>query len=229
MSIYISASGLKDYLNCSKQLGYRLFESEKAESTIYQTIGLIAHKAIEKHWDNQIEAVKFIESASFKVGLDFVNTEKIKFYIDKFFKDFRPLLYNNDGIEKRFKLKIADDVFLVGVFDRITQGLIFDWKTTNRPPQNIDSDVQFVLYHYAYENLYNKKPLGLYFASLYSGKLISYHHNQNYQELIFNEILPQMVYDIRKKNFIKEGIFKKTCYMCNYKKDCLKEINGLAS
>ena len=116
-----------------------------------------------------------------------------------------------------------DNVFLVGKIDRISGGNIFDWKTARRPPSRLDTDVQFILYHFAYKTLFGKEPTGIYYGALSTGELVKYNHNEKYEELLLKSLLPKMIFDISQQNFQRDGLFKKSCYRCNYKKDCLKD------
>jgi len=58
---------------------------------------------------------------------------------------------------------------------------------------------------------------------LSTGELIRYTHNEKYEELLLKSLLPKMIFDISQQNFQRDGLFKKSCYRCNYKKDCLKD------
>lgn len=228
MAINISASLVKDYLRCSNQARYRLEEPDKATPTVYMTIGNIVHSAIEKHWDNKEKALKYPYNHSFNSAMIQRDLNSIEHYINTFFDHFVQHLSKDDVIEKFFKLKLENGVYLVGKFDRISDGILYDWKTSSTVPSNINDDPQFIIYDYAFNRIYGTHPASNFFASLSTGKLVPYSFDKLYFNELFNKVFPNLINDIRNGNYKRDGIFRKgTCFKCIYKNDCLKRESNV--
>jgi CRISPR/Cas system-associated exonuclease Cas4 (RecB family) len=221
--IFVSYSAISDYLKCSMQVYYRIFEPELKLPNREMIIGNITHKVIEKAWQNLDVALGLGKSLCDKENVDAVGKQSVEHFIHTFFEKFTPLLTKEDKIEKFFKVKLYDDVYLVGKFDRITRGLVIDWKTNANPPKHIDGDPQFILYDLAYRLIYEKPAEGIYFASLKNGNLIRYTESKEHAQAMTEHIIPSFVADVRNKSFIKTGLFTGACYRCPYKTPCLGE------
>ena len=225
MSIYISASLLEDFISCNRKVYYRINKPELQIQNTEMVLGEIVHSAIEKFSDNLEKGFDFIDK---QIDLRLEGSPTGKGFaqncFNTYFEHFARFTTPNDSIEIRFKLPWDKDVFLVGKIDRISDGNVFDWKTARNPATNIDGNIQFILYHYAYKHMYNKIPSGVFYAALTTGKLIRYGHDEAAQRTLFNEIIPQAVLAIRKGDFTRSGIFRRACFKCSYKEDCLKEF-----
>lgn len=224
--IFVSYSAIRDYLSCGQKVYYRIFEPELKVSNREMIIGDITHKVIEKAWQNLDVALGLGKSLCEKENVDAVGRQSVEHFIHTFFENFVPLLTKEDKIEKFFKVKLYDDVYLVGKFDRISRNLIFDWKTNATPPKSIDNDPQFILYNLAYSMIYEKPPEGIYFGKLKDGGLIRYNESKDHSETLIEKIIPEFVETVRKKSFIKTGLFTGQCYRCPYKATCLGDKNG---
>lgn len=225
--IFISASLIKDYIKCSQMAYYRIFEPELKVSNKDMIVGDIVHKVIEKAWQDKDVALNLAKAMWDKQGVDKVGQQSIEHYVHTFFENFKPLVSKGDSIEKFFKVKLYDDVFLVGKFDRITRELVIDWKAESNPRKSIDNDPQFIIYDLAYNLIYGKKSQGIYYASLKDGKLVRYNESKQHVETIIEKIIPCYVDDIRNKKFIKTGLFNGSCYRCPFKIPCLGENYGV--
>jgi len=223
MAIYVSASSLKDFIKCSKKVYYRIFEPSLAVQSEASTLGIIAHKILEQSWDDKERAVSLASKMCLQENLGDHAINSIETYVHTYFEKFSKLLKPSDLIEHRFKVKLDTDVFLVGVFDRVSAGNVYDWKTTTKTPTRIDNDIQFNIYNMAYKMLFNSPPTGLYLASLREGRLVRYVESKQHIDTLRNGIIPEFVETIRKKEFIKSGLFSNQCYYCPYKTDCLSK------
>lgn len=221
MAIHISASALKDYVTCSQKVYYRIFETGEAVPSREMLMGTITHKVLEKEWSSDGAAFTLIDELCKKYNLDYTSRNSIQHFVGTYFDKFRIMVTDEDKIEKRFKVKLYDDVYLVGVFDRITRGTVIDWKTTAKPPKKIDQDIQFILYDLAYNLIYNKPCEGLYLAALSNGSLVRYSESKLHVDTLMNGLVPEFVETIRKKSFKREGLFNGACYRCPYKQICL--------
>lgn len=224
--IYLSASSINDYLECSMRYYYRRFRSSEAVTPYYMTIGTIVHQALEKFWSDEKKALEFARFSSFDHPLTDKHKSKIFKHIKNYFKYFHPLVNKEDKVERFFTLQIDTDIFLRGKFDRLVGDKIFDWKTSEKPPYTVDNDVQFIIYNYAYRKLYNERPSGVYYAALKTGELISFNQRIENERILFKEIIPKMVADIKAENYIHEGKLKffSTCQNCQYKETCWDEL-----
>lgn len=226
MSTFISASMLNDYLLCSNKVFYRIFVKGISVPTEYMLIGTVVHKAIESFWNDKNKAILQSKNHAKQLNLAQKNINYIEHCIQTYFDNFEKFMTDKDEIEKNFKIKLYDDVHLVGKIDRISNGVIYDWKTSTKPPTKLLGDVQFIVYNYAYNLLYGKPPVASFLASLSTGNLVPYEHSDTHSVELFENVIPSLVRDIKNKSFRKEGIFKKgTCRFCSYKEDCLKGIN----
>jgi CRISPR/Cas system-associated exonuclease Cas4 (RecB family) len=228
MAIHISASLLEDYLSCNRKVYYRTIRSETQVQNKEMVIGEVVHSAIEKYWDDQIDAHMF---STRELAIRLPNDADAALFADNsiksYFECFRQFLTPDDKIELKFKIPFGKDVFIVGKMDRISNGSIFDWKTARTPPKSISSSVQFVLYNWAYKKLYNSEPSGVYYAALASGALIRYKHQLMVEAVLLDEIIPQAIAAMKNKEYIRNGIFRKSCYRCPYQYACLKELNDV--
>jgi PD-(D/E)XK nuclease superfamily protein len=225
--VFVSASVIKDYLKCSQMAYYRIFEPELKISNREMVIGDIVHKAIEKAWQDKDVALNLAFSLCKKQDVDAVGVQSVEHFINTFFERFSFLLSKEDKVEKFFKIKYYDDVYLVGKFDRINKGTVLDWKTTANPPKKVDNDPQFIIYDLAYTLLYGNRPEGLYYASLKEGNLIRYNESKEHSTTLIEKVIPRFVEDVRRKNFAKTGLFSGACYRCPFKVPCLGEKSGL--
>ena len=224
MSINISASLLKDYIACSNQANFRLNYPDAQKQSVYMMIGNIVHKAIELYWNNKDSAIEYVESVmkAYKFSNREANT--LKTYLYGFFDSFSNKLTDSDLIENFFKLKLDNNIYLVGKFDRVSGNSVYDWKAVSSPPNSIDDDVQFITYYHAYRKLYKKEPSDVYFASLSDGNLIKYNYDKMHFTELFDNIVPNLIVDIKTNNFKREGLFRKgVCYKCSYKQRCLNK------
>lgn len=223
MAIYVSASSLNDFISCSQKVNYRLFGKEKEVPSKEARIGSITHKVIEQKWNDLNQALELANTLSRQEGLDSLSNNMIESFVHTYFENFKQHLSEKDLIEHKFKIKIDKDVFLVGVMDRVSNGNVFDWKTSKTTPTRLDNNVQFIIYNMAYNRVFNSSPAGLYLASLREGKMVRYVESKLHTDILLNNIIPDFINTVRKKDFIKTGVFNGSCYYCPYRKSCLSE------
>jgi len=226
MALYLSASLLKEYVSCNRKVYYRTNRPDIAIQNIGMIVGEIVHKAIELYWNNQEGSYEYMLS-EMKRRLPNEPTNFASDCLYVYHNNFSNLTSEEDSVEVKFKLPYEKDVFIVGMMDRITvAGNILDWKTEANPPSNISNEIQFILYNWAYKRIYNKEPSGVYFASLRTGHLVKLNYDAVKENILVNEIIPLAIKDIRNKNYVRNGIFRKGCYKCQYSNTCLADIGG---
>lgn len=221
MSIFVSASSLQDYINCQNKVHYRIFEKGVDVPSREMLMGTITHKILEKHWSSVEDAQLAVIKLSSEAGLDLIGMGSVHHFISTYFENFRKLVDKGDSVEKRFKVKMTGDTYLVGVFDRVTRGTVIDWKTSANPPKKLENNVQFIIYNLAYNLLYKRPPEGLYLAALSNGSLVRYSESKEHTDTLITRIIPEFVEAVRTKSFIKTGLFNGSCYRCPYKTLCL--------
>jgi len=228
--IQVSASMIKDFLTCSQRVYYRINRPEQAEKGTELVVGDIVHHLMEEVNKNPDFDVKKYLNEKYS-NLPEKSMNKIMSCMYNFWTYFQPLLSENDIVEGFFKLEFSSNILVVGRIDRVNldRGILIDWKTGSKAPFNIDNDVQFILYHWAYRKLYNRLPNVVALASLGTGKLIQYHHNETYEKYLFENIIPKLAHAIKEGAFYKEGMFgyvsngrlSTSCGYCPFQRTCL--------
>lgn len=218
MSFHLSASSIKDFLVCPARWYYRINYPEQATKTKEMVLGTIVHDTIEKYWDNQEEGIIYATQRASEVD---VNNKKLFHCLNSFYNHFIEYVGKEDKIEMEFSVKFSKDVDIVGRIDRISNGLVFDWKTTEKPPENIDNDVQFIIYYESYKKIFGCYPVGIYYVSLTDDKFLSYQPDQNLIDELYKGIIPYIIKTIKRNDFPKSGLYDKySCNYCSYKRVC---------
>jgi hypothetical protein len=188
-------------------------------------IGLIVHKAIELYWDNEVLSQEYLYGEMTK-RLPNEDISYASHCLHTYHSVFQYLILEGSTAEERFKIPLVPNVFVVGTMDRISNGTIFDWKTDRYPLKNVSRTPQFILYNWAYKKLYGHQPAGVYYAALSSGSLVKFNYDPVVEKILIEGIIPQIVRDMKNKNYIPNGIFTKSCYKCQYSTICQKDIGG---
>lgn len=221
MSIYLSASSIADFIKCPQKVLYRLKKTVPMVESKAMYVGSAVHLALEKGWNNRDKAQSIGRSEGKSKGLAKADLTNIEFYIDMFFLNFKQYVSDGDLIEHHFKVPLHDDVFLVGKMDRVSKGNIYDWKTGSSFSKKTESDVQCIIYEYAYERLFSKKPASVCIAALGKGEIYPYKRDELYVAEIFNNIIPRMIKTIKNGSYERLGLFNHSCFMCPYRAGCL--------
>lgn len=247
---YISASALTSYLSCKNK--YYLINYLKVDKpmTIPMALGIGIHEAVEKNEDDNLKGMfatfqtKFLEileggNIQMKSNLiRVVNTAKylsigkakLEAYCEAV-KDLEPLTYPK---EYKFKVKLDRDITLVGRIDQIRENSIYDIKTGEWPPSEelIKKDLQFTIYAYAYKQLLQRNPEGLYWFLLGHKEKKRAKTIEGIPQVIemrprtredFDEmehIIRSVISDIKAKKFYPEYSYQ--CRTCTVKDFCIK-------
>lgn len=228
--IQLSASMIKDFLVCSQRVYFRLNASEVAEKGPELLVGDLVHRFLEEINKNPAFNYQEYLNKNFR-DLPEKSKDKIANCMKNYNSYFQPLLSETDKVETFFKISYSPNILIVGRIDRINEerGILIDWKTGNKAPFNIDTDIQFILYHWAYRMLYHKPPSLVALASLGTGKLIQYNHKPTHERILFDTIIPKVAHAIKENQFYKEGIFdyvshgtlSTACTYCPFQRVCL--------
>jgi hypothetical protein len=222
MPIYLSASSIGDFIDCPQKVLYRIKKTVPQVPSKYMHIGNAAHYAIEHGWQDRTKAISLMREKAKEFGLRKPDVVNLEFMMDIFFLNFRDRLQDNDEIELTFKLHLYDDVFIVGKIDRISNGNLFDWKTSSKLPSRLGNDPQCIIYNWAYEKLKGKKPASVNLCGLATGELVPYVPDELCNDELFGNIIPRMIRTIRHDSYERLGMFNHSCFQCPYKQGCLR-------
>ena len=222
MPVYLSASSIADFVRCPQMVFYRINKPFPTSLTRESIMGEVVHKVVEKAWNDRSKATQLFAQLCRENRATQSEVTNYGFALDLFFLNFASQLTTEDTIEYSFKVPLYDDVFIVGKMDRISKGRIYDWKTGN-VSKNTSSNVQCIIYEYAYEALFKKKPDEVLIASLKDGQIYPYMRNEFYRKELFEGVIPAMIQSLRNNNFSRMGVFSNSCARCYYKSGCLKE------
>ncbi len=184
--IHISASNLRDFWACNKRYQYRITSARASVSTVYMNFGSVVHEGIEiyetssksmeeitkwslEEWDQIYSASSSFMGKVPKPPRSFKNMYKS--YEENMVSWFPD---GDSTIEKLFKIPYdkSRNIYVTGKMDRIDSGGVYDWKTGAKAPSENDlNDIQFYLYRWAHEKLYESLPDNVYYGHLASGKL----------------------------------------------------------
>ena len=140
---------------------YRITKPFPVEVSKEMLIGTAMHKILESGWEDNNTAYKLVDEMVAKYGFTKSDKVNMSFMVDMFFLNFSNLVSSTDMIEHNFKLKLYEDVFLVGKMDRISNGNVIDWKS-GKVAKNVDNDVQCMIYDFAYTKLFGNNRITSY-------------------------------------------------------------------
>jgi len=223
MSIYISASSISDYLKCEKVVDFRINAPERGVQNENMLIGSMVHNIIEKYWNDEKKGTEELTLQLNALNFGKQLNNKALTSIGNFYTNYASLFKETDLVEHRFKIKLHDDVYLVGKMDRISDDMVYDWKTAFKPPTELTTDPQFIIYYTAFVKLFEKQPTSVFGVYLMHNKIIPYVPDKYYIDLLYNGIMPRMISDIRNKALPKSGRFKGICDKCIFNKHCFEE------
>jgi CRISPR/Cas system-associated exonuclease Cas4 (RecB family) len=231
--MYLSATAIKDWLECPQRLGYRL-QGIKQEPTVWMARGTAVHETIENQSITTVEDAKqffFIrfaellaeENPKFPYRVTFANlvaeSNQMLDYYYNWVNIHEPPIRE---IELQFKIRIRD-IEYSGKIDQIRGNNVYDWKTrTSKVPDVVlKSDYQFTLYGMVYKELYGDYPENLYYGNLYAGQLIKMERTRKdykYLEDVSGKIIFAAENEIFPRNY---GEY--TCKNCAYRYKCFND------
>jgi hypothetical protein len=183
--VYLSATAMKDWLECPQRLEYRL-AGEPQQATVYMLRGTAVHETIENQGIQTFEDAKqffFIRFSEllvenqpeFPYNASFASMTKQSYImLDNYYNIINVTEPPIKSIELQFNVEI-NGVAFAGRIDQIRGNNIYDWKTKTDVLDKvfINTDYQFTLYGMAYKELFGDYPDNIYYGHLFSGKLIS--------------------------------------------------------
>ncbi|MFA6533143.1 MAG: ATP-dependent DNA helicase [Patescibacteria group bacterium] len=173
-----SYSQLNSYKTCPLQYKYQYVLKIPTTSTAAESFGSAIHKTLQDFYskfllNKKIDKKRLLEIYKqdwIPVGYSSkAHEERMKREGEKILKNYFDKFHSGDlriiGLEKLFKIKIADDIFLTGKIDRIDQFNkneieIIDYKTGKKPVEKeLAKSLQLTIYSLAAQdkNFLNKK------------------------------------------------------------------------
>lgn len=235
-----SYSQLNSYKTCPLQYKYQYVLKIPTTSTAAESFGSTIHKALQDFYskfllNKKIDKKRLLELYKqdwIPVGYSSkAHEERMKKEGEKILKNYFDKFHSKDlkiiGLEKLFKIKIADDIFLRGKIDRIDKGVkseinIIDYKTGKKPSEKeLTKNLQLTIYAMAANDkkFFDKKleDINLNFYYLQTSEKISLKKNGG--DLIeTKERIIEMVGEMRQNIFpANPGMH---CDFCPFKIIC---------
>lgn len=198
----LSASKLKAFKKCPRQYYYKYINHTEQgdDKNMSALLGSALHKAIELYYKEgktnytyefqqyMQHTIELWDEKGYTVSYEYNFMRDLKdgkAFLKKIDWDF----FNPTELELRFSLPFPKEnpiVIINGVIDMICDGMVIDHKSGKEKPnkQELAHDPQFILYHWAYEQLYGKPPEIVYWHHLRTGKLIESRIKDNYADKI---------------------------------------------
>ena len=173
-----SFSQLNSFKTCPLQYKYKYVLKIPTTSTAVESFGISIHKTLQKFYSKFVKNKKIYEKELLNIykenwtpigylNIDHQNRmrkegEKM---LSNYYKKFHHPKLKVIALEKLFKIKVSNDVFLIGTIDRVDEinknGIeIIDYKTGKKPNENeLKKSLQLSIYSLAAidKNLFNKK------------------------------------------------------------------------
>jgi len=219
--IRLSASYLQDYLDCQAKAYFRRYRANEVEKGSALYVGSIVHDVAERCKTLE-SGLEYAQSQYLGYNLMEKDIEKAERCIKNLFSEQMQILTTpEDEIEKKFKVKFDDGVYIIGMLDRILPyGRIIDWKTNARSFSK--HTVQSLLYIWAYKQLHGgREPVDFVFGFLSPGKTETLKPDNRLEKILIEETIPHIIENIIVlKNYPRNGEFNGSCFMCGYKSIC---------
>lgn len=210
----ISASKLKIFKTCQRQYYYKyVLHPDKrpdAEYGLSALLGSSIHKAIECYYRNGDEPLLVFQeqfAGTYAQWIDEGRIVKGEEWFTKSLSDGKSMLrkfewgkWKPKELEYRFTLPFPNKTVplcningYIDFIDKCGNGIVIDFKTSNKMPKSweLDNDPQFIIYAWAYLQIYGVMPDKVYWYHLRNQRLLESHVLDNYQLK-----LEQLTYDI---------------------------------
>jgi CRISPR/Cas system-associated exonuclease Cas4 (RecB family) len=221
--IHISASSIKDYLQCPKRVHFRRTAAETSISTDEQGAGSAVHNIVETKWQTRDKEYEKLICVQYNVNAEMMS--RFTRGVSNYYSQYAQLMKESDKREFKFNIPLYKNVELVGKMDVLssTTDTVIDWKTSEAVPKDISYDPQFIIYYLAYKELYNREPTVL-LINLSRNKVVQFEPKKHYINTIKNEIIPSMVQAMLRNDYPRIGLFNGACENCSFIDTCWKEI-----
>lgn len=165
----LSASRIKLYQSCRATYYDNYVLGNKQSTNTSALMGSALHKAIEyRYKKNKSPHVTFTQYMTRMYDYWHKSGEEFKEY-----EPFMTLLKTGKDIltafpwnafspiqqELAFELPFTENTRIKGFIDMIDGGGFVDFKSSKKPSDNLQNDIQFVIYAWSYKQLYNDWPM----------------------------------------------------------------------
>lgn len=230
----LSASKIKTFQSCPNKYRYEYVEKIRGPRHPAAAMGTAVHTAVEnvyKAWRRKLTSKDPVSmfQEEFRLELDKDKADVDTSYLNRLLSDGIKMVgdYDYTRIPKRtermFNLKFPNEqepiCRIVGFIDHVYSWGFVDLKTNSRKPSQdtLDNDLQFILYHWAFEQLYHRKP-----------EKSIWHHMRTHEDIeahvedklgVAVSAITTLLAAKSENNYPKNiGL---TCRWCSHIKDCL--------
>lgn len=229
----LSATSINDFLECPQRFWFRTNHPEASKVSDHVTFGGVVHDAIEK-FDNVDDALEWSlkewpirsQDGNFMPDKQAKKPPKsFKRQLGNYYKLIEPQI---DGGDKEVFFRLpwysgSENLEILGKMDRVTDTAVYDWKTGGRKPSKFQRHgIQFYLYAWAFEKLYDGVPKNVYYGALNSGSLIPLDIKPRLMQNMGDTI--NYVVDNMDKEPIRAVGYQ--CFGCFYKEICFAQLDG---
>jgi len=223
----LSASKIKTYSSCARKYYYGYVEHLDSDKHPGALCGTSVHKAIELGFQGENPFDVYFRTWR-ELTQNLVHPKLTKYYTDgitmleKFDFDQPAPLYHELEFNLGFPSKESPLVTIRGFMDAVYEDRIYDFKTSKNKPYRgvLDNDAQFILYHWAFKELFGVEPK-IYWYHLRTGDKL--------EANVAGKDKLQHVYDIVESIVAKENGTKESyqlsvgesCMFCSFREICL--------
>lgn len=170
----LSASRLKSYIECPKSYKYKYLYQGQEKPSIYSINGSALHRSLELLYKENTNKMKtYIERMEKWRGVDVISGDQyLRLYAEglqilKTYKKswYKPMIIQGKPvIERHFKLKYPNDeepiAIIRGYIDLTQKNSFVDWKSSKAvlSAKKISQDLQFLIYYWSFNRIYNRYP-----------------------------------------------------------------------
>lgn len=236
----LSATGIKDFLQCKLKVIFRYDHDIKSMKNDHAKVGIAVHTALEQFTRRMLTKKSFPDASDYEFAVTaFMNSateeglENMSFYSDgkimvtEFIDRFDPSEEIID-VEHRFKMETPDGIPIVGAIDKVVKLnedtiAIIDYKTARNAMTTWDlqDDVQLSMYDLAASLIWPEfKNRLLFLDYVRIDKRVSTYRTDEQRET-FNEFLGSVWLQMQKleENEVT-GTLNSLCGWCDYKSYC---------
>lgn len=228
---------LKSFMECEYQYYLRYVKKVALDEGSASVYGSTVHRTIQLGYDNDLKKEdwinlfkrEWISQCAIKKVVFNTNTEYIKKLKDgkelvaEYYDTYVHRKKAPQHTELRFGAKenvILGNHVLVGIMDQISsKGEVVDLKTGAKPTQSeLDFDLQFTIYSFAYRKIFGKQEKGLILRHLGTMKDLKTTRTEKDFEVLNGEI-DKIELKLRDNNFVRH--IDRNCSRCYFVEKCL--------
>jgi hypothetical protein len=196
----VSASKLQMFIKCQRQFYLKYVRELTMKEWTGAIMGSAIHHAIShklqdpdskeiplflRHYNAAIETIAAVDKYRNETPMRVTGLNIIR---EMDWERLKPLHDHNGAfVEREFLLpypsSYAPKVYVHGIMDLVTEDyILIDHKSSKDLPTLLDVNIQFTIYHWAFEQLFQRTPKAIYWHHLRTKEMIPYTH-QGYEHL----------------------------------------------